>query len=77
MNEKELASELSLWFKNIDKDKNFWTRNCVAKVLKSNLLMMGNFKNKTGGTRSGCSKGFRKMRYVLACKNGYDGEFLG
>lgn len=47
MNEKELAKLLNEWFSNNSyQNKNFWCRNPVAKVIKSNLKNWKHWKNK-------------------------------
>jgi hypothetical protein len=45
----ELARELEVWFGNNRADKNKWSRTNTGKVLKAQLLRLGNWKNKKRG----------------------------
>lgn len=78
MNEKELSNELNNWFNNADSNKpHFWERNKVGKIIKNQLEKCGHWKIKLNGSSKGRKKGFRKMQWVIACRNGYDGPFEG
>ncbi len=47
MNDKELAKEIQKWFNNTNQlDKNFWNRNPVGIILKTNLKDWKHWKNK-------------------------------
>lgn len=72
INEKELSARLDEWFKQVNKDKNFWNRNPIAKIIKKNLILLGNFKNKPGGNPH---KAKKKREYNIAVLNGYEGKF--
>lgn len=47
MKNQKLAEELNKWFnKQNSRNKNFWTQNPVAKIIKTNLDKWGNFRKK-------------------------------
>jgi hypothetical protein len=76
MNENELAIEINNWFntKYDDSNRNFWNRNPVANVIKSNLKRKEHWKY---ATRGNPAKGGRKKKYNQARRDGYEGEFEG
>ncbi len=75
--EKELAKQLNIWFNTCERaNKDFWNRNCIAKVLKFNLKSWGYFKTNTGSC-AGRRKAKRKMDWIVAKDNGYEGGFSG
>lgn len=75
--EKELAFIINYWFNDVNnRNPNFWNRNKVAKTIKFYLESWGYWKNK-GGSPAGRRKAKRKMDWVLARRNGYEGDFEG
>jgi hypothetical protein len=79
MNEEKLNKELNKWFEiNFKKlnqlDKNIWYVNPVAKLIKNKMKDLGRWKTMGRGNPA---KGFKKMQYVRAVNNGYQGEFKG
>ena len=78
MNEKELSNELNNWFNNVNSNKpHFWERNKVGKIIRDYLVSEGHWKNKLNGSKKGRQKAKRMMDFVLAKRNGYEGEFEG
>ena len=77
MDKIELAKQLQIWFNSADRsDTHFWTNDPIACVIKKNLKFWGKFKNNTG-SNAGRRKAFRKMQFVQAKNNGFEGEFEG
>jgi hypothetical protein len=72
MNQQNLNKELINWFNTVNKSKNFWNANPIAKTIKENLSDWGNFKSNSRGDPR---EGKRKSDWVKAKKNGYEGDY--
>lgn len=53
INKEELSKVIKLWFEanqdEINNDRNFWSRNPVGKLIKSNLTRLEYWRNKKRG----------------------------
>ena len=74
MNEENLIKEVKKWFDLHSNDRNKWCVSFFGIFLKNELEKLGNWKN---AKRGNSEKAYRKMRWVMACRDGYDGPFEG